>query len=348
MKEFVATKGGRKLYIEDIEYLQDLALANSEIYRSYGNFVITGCEPSISGDQLTIADGFVYINGKVRQFAKQTFAVPEGKIFYIGEVDTTYTTVYQDNTTNPSRVDYACGYFTELNEEQYGIQFKYDNVLQEWGYSTYMEKAMDYISNNIDRYVSKVLSSWVGSKNLTTCEQGTFKAGAVKDVDETVTQASQNLPTSAAVWKFLKEQITVDLVSQGIGYVPFDSAQFSQANIKSTLGISDWAMMKGVKQVVSLENITNEYAVLYCERNTNGGLLVSTVEGEKLVPGQSVTIVVKNTSSSKNVEISMPIATTGYTSLDGDKCIIPAGLTAEISVLCYAADKYSIAIHEPS
>lgn len=348
MKEFVATKGGRKLFIEDIEYLQDLALANSEIYRSYGNFVVSGCEPSISGDQLTIDNGFAYINGKIRKFNKQTFVVPENKEFYIGEVDIPYTSAYQDGTIDTSRVDYSCKYFTELQEGQYGIRFKYDNVLQEWGYSTYMEKAMAYISNNIDAYVNKVLATWVGSKNLSTCVHGNFKGAVVKDVDDTVTQDSQNLPTSSAVWNFLKNQITVELVAQGIGYVPFDAANFNQANIQKTLGISSWAMMKGATQVVSLENITNEYSVLYCERNSNGGLLVTTDPDKKLAPGQSVTIIVKNTNGSKNIEIAMPLATEGYTSLDGDSCVVPSRLTAEISVLCYAENQYSIAIHEPS
>lgn len=77
MHEYRYKTGGRRLYNEDIERLQDLALSCTEFFASAGiNFVINGCKVTLetSGNQTTwtIEEGYVYLNGKIRHVAPQT------------------------------------------------------------------------------------------------------------------------------------------------------------------------------------------------------------------------------------------------------------------------------------
>lgn len=66
MKEFQSTQGGRHVYNTDFKNLQELALAMQEIFRACGgNFVISGCKVT-DGTTLSVAAGYVYIDGKVR------------------------------------------------------------------------------------------------------------------------------------------------------------------------------------------------------------------------------------------------------------------------------------------
>ncbi len=67
MKEFQSTTGGRHVYNTDFKNLQDLALAMQELFRACGgNFVISGCDVTV-GDTISVSDGYVYIDGKIRQ-----------------------------------------------------------------------------------------------------------------------------------------------------------------------------------------------------------------------------------------------------------------------------------------
>lgn len=59
MKEITSYQGGRYRYCEDINSLQDAALAITEFFKQFdGNFVISGCENN--------GAGYVWINGKIR------------------------------------------------------------------------------------------------------------------------------------------------------------------------------------------------------------------------------------------------------------------------------------------
>ena len=101
MKEFKSSTGGRNVYIEDIEYLQDLALAFSSIFNGCDNFIISGCD--ISGT--SIGSGYVYLNGKVRFFygASNISSFPQ----YICELNTTENVSYNNGTTQIARNIYG-------------------------------------------------------------------------------------------------------------------------------------------------------------------------------------------------------------------------------------------------
>lgn len=44
MKEFSAQTGGRYTYADDLENLQELALAFAELFDDCDNFIVSGCE----------------------------------------------------------------------------------------------------------------------------------------------------------------------------------------------------------------------------------------------------------------------------------------------------------------
>lgn len=81
--------------------------------------------------------------------------------------------------------------------------------------------------------------------------------------------------------------ITSKLVTDALGYTPYDSANFTQANIKSTLGISDWALASSkpsytTKEVAEDTNLyfTNARAVAALKSITDGlSGNISTLQG---------------------------------------------------------------------
>lgn len=101
MKEFEASTGGRNVYVEDIQNLQDLALAFSSIFDGCDNFAISGCSVTDSA----ISAGYVYINGKIRKFAgaSNITAWPQ----YIYELNTVETVAYNNGTTQKGRTIYG-------------------------------------------------------------------------------------------------------------------------------------------------------------------------------------------------------------------------------------------------
>lgn len=105
MHEYRYKTGGRRLYNEDIERLQDLALSCTEFFASAGiNFVINGCKVTLetSGSQITwtIEEGYVYLNGKIRHVAPQTLTGSAGLAPYIIADDYDGPNIkYADGTT---------------------------------------------------------------------------------------------------------------------------------------------------------------------------------------------------------------------------------------------------------
>lgn len=102
MKEFSAQTGGRYTYADDIEALQELALAFSQLFDDCDNFILSGCEIS-SG---SISPGYVFLNGKIRYFsgAIVTTEWPQ----YIHETNTTESVPYESGGTKVGRNIYGC------------------------------------------------------------------------------------------------------------------------------------------------------------------------------------------------------------------------------------------------
>lgn len=105
MEEYKYKTGGRRLYNEDIERLQDLALSCTEFFARAGiNFVINGCGVSVeeNGAQSTwtIGAGYVFLNGKVRVVNAITITGPSIQTPYIVEDDYDGPNIkYADGTT---------------------------------------------------------------------------------------------------------------------------------------------------------------------------------------------------------------------------------------------------------
>lgn len=110
MNEFQSKKnGGRRLYTEDINDLQQLALSVTELFKAKGitgGFVLSGCEIGEQGGFTHISAGYVWLAGKVRQVPESTF---DGlsPIVYIeplsaegGEV------LYENGDTGPRNISY--------------------------------------------------------------------------------------------------------------------------------------------------------------------------------------------------------------------------------------------------
>lgn len=102
MKEFSAQTGGRYTYADDLENIQELALAFSQIFDDCDNFIISGCEV-LAGN---ISAGYVFINGKIRYFSGSTgiSSWPQ----YIYELNTTESVPYESGGTKIGRNSYSC------------------------------------------------------------------------------------------------------------------------------------------------------------------------------------------------------------------------------------------------
>lgn len=102
MKEFSAQTGGRYTYADDLENLQELALAFAQIFDDCDNFIVSGCEVN-SG---AISAGYVFLNGKLRYFSGATGITSWPQ--YIYELNTTQSVAYESGGSKIGRNIYGC------------------------------------------------------------------------------------------------------------------------------------------------------------------------------------------------------------------------------------------------
>ena len=102
MKEFIAQTGGRYTYADDLENLQDLALAFAQIFDDCDNFIVSGCDIT-SG---AISAGYVYLNGKLRYFSGATGITSWPQ--YIYEANSTEDVNYESGGSKNGRNIYGC------------------------------------------------------------------------------------------------------------------------------------------------------------------------------------------------------------------------------------------------
>lgn len=107
MREFVAKIGGRYTYIEDFIGLQEISLSLLSIFDGCNNFILSGCKTSGSNpSNITISEGYVYINGKIRHYEGGTIDL--SKPYYIIESERTESVSYAQNATQQGCVIYEC------------------------------------------------------------------------------------------------------------------------------------------------------------------------------------------------------------------------------------------------
>lgn len=107
MREFVAKTGGRYTYIEDFLALQEISLSLLTIFDGCNNFILSGCKTSGLNDaNITISEGYVYINSKIRHFEGGT--VDLTKPYYIVESEKTESVSYAGDATQQGCIIYEC------------------------------------------------------------------------------------------------------------------------------------------------------------------------------------------------------------------------------------------------
>lgn len=102
MKEFSAQTGGRYTYADDLENLQDLALAFAQIFDDCDNFIVSGCE--IAGS--AISAGYVFLNGKLRHFSGSADITSWPQ--YIYEANSSENIPYESGGSKVGRNIYGC------------------------------------------------------------------------------------------------------------------------------------------------------------------------------------------------------------------------------------------------
>lgn len=119
MREFVAKTGGRYTYIEDFIGLQELSLSLASIFDGCNNFIVSGCKTSGNNNSnITISEGYVYINGKIRHYEGNT--VDLTKPYYIVEKERTESVSYAQDVAQQGCVHYECyGSYEEPADKQY-------------------------------------------------------------------------------------------------------------------------------------------------------------------------------------------------------------------------------------
>lgn len=107
MREFIAKTGGRYTYIEDFLALQEISLSLLTMFEGCNNFIISGCKTSgLNNTNITISEGYVYINSKIRHFAGGTIDLT--KPYYIVESEKTESVSYAGDATQQGCVIYEC------------------------------------------------------------------------------------------------------------------------------------------------------------------------------------------------------------------------------------------------
>ena len=118
MKEFSSQDGGRYTFVDDIVNLQNLALAFSAIFDACDNFVIMGCE--LTG--AAVSEGYVYINGKIRQFNGGTITANSAGNRFLCESDSSEQVPYASGGTKVGRTNYGVALSNTIPSPVNGVQ----------------------------------------------------------------------------------------------------------------------------------------------------------------------------------------------------------------------------------
>lgn len=103
MKEFSSQDGGRYTFVDDVQNLQELALAINSIFGDCDGFVVSGCE--LNND--TISSGYVYLNGKLRLFAESSCSANTNGYRYLYEHNQTEQVPYANGSSKVGRTNYG-------------------------------------------------------------------------------------------------------------------------------------------------------------------------------------------------------------------------------------------------
>ena len=124
MKEFVTKRGGRHLFNEDFDNLQDTILAIASFFKDCGlNFIISGCEED--GDYIN--GGFVFLDGKIRKVERTDVSNIEPP-YCICAYDVEYRRDYKKGNNDVVGVDYKTEIVSGVDEPEVPyIYIDYDN-----------------------------------------------------------------------------------------------------------------------------------------------------------------------------------------------------------------------------
>ena len=151
MKELQFKTGGRRLRIEDLEALQDgIKGASAFLGASKQNFVVTGCEVSVTravlnrnydpitgtggnfwaSVQLTISDGYVFMDGKLRKVAGKVFNITNVNevVYLVVNNNLTNNIIYYDGTVGSQFHDYGAELIMSKNEPEGTFMLMNENV----------------------------------------------------------------------------------------------------------------------------------------------------------------------------------------------------------------------------
>lgn len=102
MKEFSAQTGGRYTYADDLENLQELALAFSQLFDDCDDFIVSGCEVTSNA----VSPGYVFLNGKMRYFSGATGVTSWPQYLY--ESNSEESVTYESGGSKTGRKIYGC------------------------------------------------------------------------------------------------------------------------------------------------------------------------------------------------------------------------------------------------
>ena len=106
MKELVINNGGRRLFNEDLNSLQDHLKAVQEIFKGESPFILSGIQYSlVSGTTYNISEGYVWLGNKIRYFSGAN-SVNVSTEQYINTADSTTSRLYEDNNRRLSLLLY--------------------------------------------------------------------------------------------------------------------------------------------------------------------------------------------------------------------------------------------------
>ena len=141
MRELVLGSGGRRLYNEDLDDLQNNLLAISQIFASENPFVISGIEfTEVSTNVHDVSAGYVWLGGKIRQYGGTTNLDTSTTLpSYIVVSDSQIPRMYDNNTNLPATNVYGTLSSTDITLVAPNDYLRIDDIV------------------NIDRYYENII-----------------------------------------------------------------------------------------------------------------------------------------------------------------------------------------------
>lgn len=179
MKELVINNGGRRLFNEDLNSLQDHLKAVQEIFKGESPFILSGIQYSlVSGTTYNISEGYVWLGNKIRYFSGAN-SVNVSTEQYINTADSTTSRLYEDNNQRTALEDFGTALVATAIDSTNSLRIDQIDDARRYWKNVLGDKFLSLDSSETQYVLSNVSMQGTFTSTGTITTSGTINASQV-------------------------------------------------------------------------------------------------------------------------------------------------------------------------